>query len=61
MRYSLHPKAQKDLREAAEYYRAQAEAALSQALFTEFERSVFLLLQHPLLGPAWRHGKRRWS
>jgi len=59
MRYSLHPKAENDLREAASFYRDRAELALSQALLTEFERSIHLLLQHPLLGAKWRHGKRR--
>jgi len=59
MRYSLHPESEQDLREAAEYYKERAGTALSQALFTEFEHSIQLLLQHPLLGVLWLHGKRR--
>ena len=59
MRYSLHPDSEQDLREAAEYYRERAGTALSQALFTEFEHSIRLLLQHPLLGALWLQGKRR--
>ena len=59
MNYWLHPEAQADLREAAEFYRAKADTALSLALLVEFERSVGLLLQHPGLGRIWRHGKRR--
>jgi plasmid stabilization system protein ParE len=58
MRYSLHPEAESDLRDAAEYYRERAGTALSQALFTEFEHSIQLLLQHPA-GRMWFHGKRR--
>lgn len=59
MNYWLHPEARKDLREAAEFYREQAGASLSQAFLAEFERSVGLLLEHPGLGTMWRHGKRR--
>ena len=59
MRYSLHPEAEQDLREAAEYYKERADAALSQALFTEFEHTMELLIPHPLLGTLWLKGKRR--
>jgi hypothetical protein len=40
MNYWLHPEAEEDLREAAEFYRIQAGTVLSQALFAEFERSL---------------------
>lgn len=59
MNYSLHPEAESDLREAAEYYRERAGAALVQAFLAEIEHSIHLLLQHPLLGALWLHGKRR--
>lgn len=59
MIYSLHPGAEADLREAAEYYRERAGTALTQAFFAEFEHAMGLLLQHPLLGALWLHGKRR--
>jgi toxin ParE1/3/4 len=52
--YWLHPEAQQDLREAAEFYREQAGAALSQSFLAEFEHSVGLLLQYPRLGAIWR-------
>lgn len=61
MNYWLHPEAQEDLREAAEFYREQAGNALAQALIAEFEHSVGLLLQHPGLGARWRRGQRRLS
>jgi len=57
--YSLHPGAQEDLRDAAEFYREQAGTALSQSFLAEFEYSVGLLLEHPRLGAIWRRGKRR--
>ncbi len=60
MNYWLHPEAEEDLREAAEFYRSQAGTVLSQALFAEFERSVDLLLHHPGLGTVWRRGRRRF-
>jgi plasmid stabilization system protein ParE len=59
MKYRLHPEAAEDLREAAEFYRERAGVALSQALFAEFDRSIQLLLLHPMLGAAWLRGKRR--
>lgn len=61
MKYSLHPEAESDLREAAEFYRERADSVLSQALLGEFERSVAILLRHPALGALWRYGKRRYG
>lgn len=40
MSYSLHPEAEEDLRDAAEFYRDRAGNSLSQSLLTEFEQSV---------------------
>jgi toxin ParE1/3/4 len=57
--YWLHPEAQEDLREAAQFYREQAGAALSQSFLVEFEHSVGLLLLYPHLGATWRYGTRR--
>ena len=37
MNYSLHPKAEEDLRDAAEFYRERAGKSLSQSLLAEFE------------------------
>jgi toxin ParE1/3/4 len=58
MIYSLHPEAEADLRDAAEFYRERAGNSLSQSLLAEFEQSVNILLQHPGLGSPWRG--RRW-
>ncbi|MGH8646592.1 MAG: type II toxin-antitoxin system RelE/ParE family toxin [Gammaproteobacteria bacterium] len=51
--------AREDLLEAAQFYQAYASTEFVQALFTEFERSVNLLLQYPALGSLWRSGRRR--
>jgi plasmid stabilization system protein ParE len=58
--YWLHPEAEADLRDAAQFYRDRAGSALSQAFLAEFEHSVGLLLLHPRLGALWRQGKRRF-
>jgi toxin ParE1/3/4 len=57
--YALHPAAEEDLIEAAEFYRARGGAALVQLFFDEFERAMALLLRHPGLGAPWRSGRRR--
>jgi plasmid stabilization system protein ParE len=49
--YWLHPEAQEDLREAAEFYREQAGVVLSQSLLAEFEHSMSLLLRYPGSAP----------
>ncbi len=59
MNYWLHPGAQDDLRDAAEFYRENGGTALAQSYLAEFEHSVGLLLQYPRLGAIWRYGKRR--
>lgn len=59
MIYSLHPEAEFDLREAAEYYRERANVTIAQAFLSDFKHSIKLLLEHPLLGALWLHGKRR--
>ena len=60
MIYWLHPGAEQDIREAAEFYREQAGMALSQAFLSEFEHAVDLLLQYPAAGAMWRSGSRRF-
>jgi toxin ParE1/3/4 len=59
MKYSLHPDALGDLRDAASFYREQAGTNLSQSFLGEFERSIDVLLLHPSLGSPWRRPKRR--
>ena len=60
MRYSIHPEAQGDLRDAAEFYRERAGNTLSQSFLAEFEQGIETLLQHPGLGRLWRNDKRRY-
>jgi plasmid stabilization system protein ParE len=58
--YWLHPWAEEDLRDAAEFYRNRAGNSLSQSLLSDFEQSVNILLRHPHLGSLWRNDKRRY-
>ena len=60
MNYCLHPEAENDLRDAASFYRDQADAVLSHAFLTEFERTMRMLLQHPRMGAQYRKGRRRF-
>jgi plasmid stabilization system protein ParE len=59
VKYSLHPEALQDLREAASFYSEKAGGTLAQAVIAEFEHAIDLLLRFPGLGAMWRHGKRR--
>ena len=59
MNYQLHPEAEVDLREAAEFYRKRAGNHLALTFIAEFEYSVSLLLEHLTLGAIWRNGRRR--
>jgi toxin ParE1/3/4 len=60
MTYHLHPDAEVDLREAAEFYRRRAGNDLALTFIAEFEYSVSLLLEYPTLGAIWRNGRRRF-
>jgi toxin ParE1/3/4 len=60
MTYHLHPDAEVDLREAAEFYRKRAGNELALTFIAEFEYSVSLLLEYPTLGAIWRNGRRRF-
>ena len=61
MKYSLHPEALGDLRDAASFYQEQAGTSLSQPFLAEFEQSINKLLRYPALGSPWRgRGRRRY-
>ena len=59
MKYVLHPGAEDDLREAAEFYREHAGSLLWQSFLAEFGISADTLLEHPMLGAPWKRGSRR--
>jgi len=48
--FSLHPRAEQELADAAAFYEERAGAALARTFLSEFERVVALLIQNPNLG-----------
>ena len=59
MKVSIAPEAERELNEGARYYSRESNASLGFAFITEFERSIALLREHPLLGASWRGAIRR--
>ena len=60
MNFSLHPDAERDLREAAEFYRESAGNSLSHSFLVEIERAISNLLRYPELGAPWHGNTRRY-
>ena len=55
-----YPEAERDLREAADFYRNCAGTGLSQSFLAEFEKAVNHLMRYPQLGKPWRGNTRRY-
>lgn len=58
MTYTVHPKVEADLDEAALHLAEQASERTVERFFAEFERVVELLVQHPGLGTPMSRGRR---
>jgi plasmid stabilization system protein ParE len=54
------PQALGELQQAAAFYIEHANVALGESFAVEFERSISALLEHPLIGNAWRGGTRQF-
>jgi len=50
MTYSLHREAERDLLEAARFYRQEGGARLANRFLSEFERVARLLVEFPAIG-----------
>ncbi|MBI2434539.1 MAG: type II toxin-antitoxin system RelE/ParE family toxin [Candidatus Hydrogenedentes bacterium] len=59
MNLTIHPGAQSDLDEAAEFSRNTADVALSKSFLEGFDQSSAMLQRYPQLGSCWRSGRRR--
>lgn len=59
MKLSIHPLAELELTNGADWYTREATAELGQAFISEFERSVGLLREHPKLGAPFTDPLRR--
>jgi plasmid stabilization system protein ParE len=54
------PPALDELRDAAAFYAARANAELGMAFVAEFERSAGLILANPMMGAVFRGDRRRF-
>ena len=59
MTYTLHREAERDLAEAAGFYRREGGRALAARFLDEFERITGLLVEHPEIGTPTTD-QRRW-
>ena len=57
MKATLHPDAEKDVAEAAEFYEREGSPALASRFIAEFKRVTQLLLSHPGLGSPRSNGR----
>lgn len=58
MTYSLHPKVESDLDEAAEHLAKRASTRTVARFLAEFERVANLLVEHPGMGTPMSRGRR---
>jgi plasmid stabilization system protein ParE len=56
--YSLHPEAEKELADTADFYRAQGGVAVGNAFLSDFTRLAGLLERNPTMGRPVRNGLR---
>lgn len=61
MRISLHPGAEQDLQEAADFYEREGSPALAARFVAEFKRVSTILLEHPTIGSPRSRGRRGLS
>ena len=61
MRVTLHPAAERDTEEAAEFYEREGSPALAARFVLEFKAVSALLLQHPEIGSPRAAGRRGLS
>ena len=58
MRVTLHPEAERDIEEAAEFYERQGSAVLAARFIFEFKNLTALLGQQPEIGSPRSAGRR---
>ena len=58
MTWSIHPQAEAELGDAAEYYATRANRAIALAFLAGFERVLGLLIENPQRGPHCDDGLR---
>jgi plasmid stabilization system protein ParE len=60
LNYFIHPDAEAELGDAAEFYAANASPKIANAFLTEFERVVELLIENQQRGPHGEEGLRNY-
>lgn len=60
MNYYIHPDAEAELGDAAEFYAASASPKIANAFLTEFERVAELLIENQQRGPHGEAGLRTY-
>jgi plasmid stabilization system protein ParE len=58
VKFSIHGAAERELLDAAKYYRERGGPQLAESLVEEFERAYALLRAFPNIGAAWRKTAR---
>ncbi|MBV8210798.1 MAG: type II toxin-antitoxin system RelE/ParE family toxin [Burkholderiaceae bacterium] len=58
MKFSIHGAAERELLDAAQYYRERGGPQLAESLVEEFERAYALLRAFPNIGARWRSTAR---
>lgn len=61
MKITIHPEAEQDLREAAEFYEREGSRLLASRFVGEFKRIVSLPTSHPQLGSMRTNGRRGFA
>ena len=61
MKVTLHPAAERDVSDAAEFYQREASAALAARFVAEFKRVLSILANSPGLGRPIARGRRAFS
>lgn len=61
MKITLHPDAEQDVQEAAEFYEREGSSVLAARFVAEFKRLSNFLIEHPEIGSPRAKGKRGFS
>jgi len=61
MKITIHPGAEQDLREAAEFYKQRGSPLVAGRFIGEFKRLVSLLREHPQIGSPRSNSRRSLS
>jgi plasmid stabilization system protein ParE len=58
VKITIHPAAEQDLRQAAEFYEREGSAFIASRFISEFKRLVSLLHEHAHIGSPRSNGRR---